>query len=95
MSVPLWKQPAALIPVAMSLCGLALVLGHAAVYGVVHEADEGAAAHIFQLLIVLQLPMIAWFALRWLPRATSQALKVLGVQVVAMGAAFASVYFLT
>ena len=35
----------------MSFAALAMVLGHAAMFGVVHEADEGTAAHIFQLLI--------------------------------------------
>jgi hypothetical protein len=46
----LLKQPSAWIPLAMSLAALALVLGHALVYGVIHEADEGAAAHTWQLL---------------------------------------------
>ena len=36
----------------MSLAALALVLGHAAVFGIVHEADEGAAAHVWQILMV-------------------------------------------
>lgn len=46
------KQPSALLPIAISLAGLALVLGHAAICGVVHEADEGAAANIFQILMI-------------------------------------------
>jgi hypothetical protein len=41
----LLKQPGVWIPLAMSLAALALVLGHALVYGIVHETDEGAAAH--------------------------------------------------
>jgi len=45
------KQASAWLPLGMSLAALALVLGHAAVYGVVHEADEGAAAHIWQILM--------------------------------------------
>ena len=39
------------------------MLGHAAIFGIVHEADEGAAAHIFQLLMATQLPLVAFFAI--------------------------------
>jgi hypothetical protein len=79
----------------MSLAALAMVLGHAAMYGVVHEADEGAAAHIFQLLMVAQIPVVAFFAIKWLPRAPKQALPVLALQAAAGIAAFAAVFFLT
>ncbi len=89
------KQPSALLPIAMSLAGLALVLGHAAIYGVVHETDEGAAAHIFQILMVAQVPLVAYFAIRWLPRAPGPSLRVLALQFGAALAAFASVYWLT
>jgi hypothetical protein len=89
------KQPSALIPMGMSLAGLALVLIHAARFGVVHEADEGTSAHLFQLLMVAQLPIVAFFALKWLPRAPKQTLLVLALQAAAGIAAFAAVYFLT
>ena len=52
----------------MSFAALALVLGHAAIFGIVHEADEGTAAHIFQLLMVGQVPFVASaFAVRGRP----------------------------
>ena len=95
MHSSLLKQPSALMPVAMSLAALGVVLGHAAIYGVVHEVDEGAAAHIFQLLMVGQLPVIAYFILKWLPRAPGATLRVLALQAGAVVAAFASVYWLT
>jgi hypothetical protein len=95
MSVPSLKQPSAFLPIAMSLAALAMVLGHAAIYGVVHEADEGAAAHIFQLLMVAQIPVVAFFAIKWLPQAPKQALSVLALQAGAGIAAFAAVFFLT
>ncbi len=41
------KQPSAFLPVAMSLATLASVLGHVAMFSVVHKANEGTAAHIF------------------------------------------------
>jgi hypothetical protein len=95
MNEPSIKQPTAYLPVAMSLTGLAIVLGHFAIYGLIHEADEGAAAHTFQLLMVAQVPIMAFFAIKWLPRATKPALQVLALQMVAAVAAFASVFFLT
>ena len=41
------------IPIGMSLAALALVLGHIALYGTAREADEGAAAHLWQLLMAV------------------------------------------
>jgi len=52
----------------MSLVALGLVLGHIAMFGGAREADEGAAAHLWQLLMAGQIPVIAFFAIKWLPR---------------------------
>jgi hypothetical protein len=79
----------------MSLAGLALVLIHAARYGVVHEADEGTSAHFFQIVMVVQVPIVAFFAIKWLPQAPKRTLLILALQALAGIAAFASVYFLT
>ena len=89
------KQPSALFPLAMSLAALAIVLVHAAMYGIVHEADEGTPAHLFQILMVAQVPIIAFFAFKWLPQAPRQTMQVLALQAGAAFAAFAAVYFLT
>ena len=85
----------ALVPIGMSLAALALVVGHFLRYGIVHETDEGTAAHVFQLLIVLQVPIVAYFGITRLPQAPREGLAVLAVQAVAVAAAFAGVYFLT
>ena len=95
MDMTLLKQPSAWLPIGMSLAGLGLVVGHAAVYGIVHEADEGAAAHIFQILMAVQLPFLGYFAVKWLPKAPGRAVRVMGLQALAITAAFASVYWLT
>jgi len=95
MNAPSMKQPSAFLPVAMSLAALALVLGHVAIYGIVHEADEGTAAHLFQILMAAQVPIVAFFAIKWLPQAPGRALRVLALQAGAGLAAFASVFFLT
>jgi hypothetical protein len=95
MTVSLMKQPSALLPLAMSLAALALVLGHAALFGIVHEADEGTAAHVFQLLMAGQMPLVAYFTVKWLPRAPAGTLRVLALQAAAALAALAAVYRLT
>jgi hypothetical protein len=88
------RRPSAFLPVAMSLTALAIVLGHVVFYGAAREADEGAAAHLWQLLMAGQAPVLAFFAIKWLPRAPRQTLAVLGVQAGAVLASLAPVYFL-
>ena len=95
MQISPMKQPSALVPLVMSCAALALVLGHAALFGIVHEADEGTAAHIFQLLMVGQVPIVAFFAAKWLPRAPRQTLQVLALQAGAGLSAIVSVVLLT
>ena len=93
------RQPSALVPMAMSLTALAVLLCSLA-YGlvihkpIVREADEGAVAHIWQLLMAGQLPVLAFFAIKWLRRAPKQALCVLALLVAAILAAMAPVYLL-
>jgi hypothetical protein len=90
----LMKQPSAFLPVAMSVAALALVLGYVAIFGVVHQPDEGTPAHLWQLLMAGQLPIVAFFAIKWLPQAPREALLVLGLQLCAGLAAAAPVFFL-
>lgn len=88
------KQPSAFLPVAMSFLALIVVLGHIIMFGVAREADEGSAAHLWQLLLAGQLPIVAFFAIKWLPRTPRPALLVLALQAGAALAALAPVYFL-
>jgi hypothetical protein len=88
------RQPSALVPLGMALTALAVVLGHIAVYGAAREADEGATAHIWQLLMVAQLPALVVFGIRWLPKAPKQAMGVLALLVAAILAAMAPVWLL-
>ena len=89
----LLKKPSAFLPVAMSLAALATVLVHIALFGAARQSDEGAAAHIFQLLLLLQLPIVVFFMIKWLPRFPRPALLVLALQAVAGLAALAPVFF--
>lgn len=88
------KQPSAFVPVVMSLAALATVLLHVARFGVARDPDEGAAAHIWQLLMAGQLPVIAFFAIKWLPRTPKVAGAVLALQIAAVLAALAPVFLL-
>jgi hypothetical protein len=93
------RHPSAFIPLAMSLTAMALVLGRVAFFGTGPEVvvngrpDEGAVAHLWQLLMAGQLPVLAFFAIKWLPRAPRQTLGVLGVQAGAVLAAMAPVFW--
>lgn len=88
------RQPTAYLPFAMSLAALAILVGRIALFGTAPDADEGTAAHLFQLLLVAQLPIIGAFALRWIPRAPAAALRVLALQLLAALLALAPVYLL-
>ncbi len=77
----------------MSLAGLALVLGHVAMFGGGREADEGTAARLWWLLMAAQVPAVALFASLWLPRAPRRAVLILALQAVAVLANFAAVHF--
>jgi hypothetical protein len=87
------RKPSAFLPVAMSITVLAMLCYVFLRFGVVHEADEGTAAHLFQILMAGQLPIIAFFAVKWLPRFPRQALEVLILQACAALAALAPVYY--
>jgi hypothetical protein len=96
VNLSLTRRPSAYLPVAMSLIALALVLGYVAIYGTQSNPqphDEGAAAHLYQLLMVLQGPIILFFALKWLPREPREALIVLALQGGAWCAALGTLFF--
>lgn len=94
MNTNTFIRPSGLAPIAMSLAALVVVLVHVALSGAARQPDEGAAAHLFQLLVAGQLPIVAFFAVRWLRRAPRQAVVMLGLQALAAVAACAPVWYL-
>lgn len=94
MNLPALKHFSAWLPLAMSLAALTVVLAHVAVFGAAREADEGTAAHLWQILMAAQLPIVAFFAIKWLPRAPRQAMLVLALQAGGVLAAIAPVFLL-
>jgi hypothetical protein len=93
MAATLLKQPSALIPLAMSVAALATVIGYAAMFGTARQADEGTAAHVWQLLMAGQLPVVAFFAIKWLSTEPRRALVILALQVSAALAAMFPVWW--
>ncbi|HUK36704.1 MAG TPA: energy transducer TonB [Vicinamibacterales bacterium] len=99
MNRSLLKAPSAFLPLLMSLTTILMVwgyLGYAALAGISHEpaADEGPLAHLFQLLMAGQVPLVAFFAVKGLPRAPKQAAGILALQIASAFVAAAPVLFL-
>jgi len=92
--VPVLKHPSAYLPLLLSSGALATLLGFLAMHGPAPQADEGAAAHIWQLLMALQIPLVVFFAFKWVPTAPRQAARILALQVGAALAAMAPVIIL-
>ena len=88
------KHPSAFLPVAMSLGALATILGFLAFHGPAPQPDEGAAAHIWQILMAGQVPIVLFFAIKWVPQSPRQAVFILALQVGAGLAAMAPVFLL-
>ena len=88
------KRPSAFLPVIMSFAALATVLFYLLLHGPAPQSDEGAAAHIWQLLMVSQVPIVAFFAVRWAPKSPKQALPILALQLASALAAMAPVFLL-
>ena len=83
MNESLIRKPSAYLPLIMSSVGLAMIVIHVARFGIVESEDDGTPARLFQLLMVAQLPIILYFAARWLAVAPRKALAILALLVAA------------
>ena len=88
------KHPSAFVPLLMSLAALGVVLVYLAINGPAPQADEGAAAHIWQLLMAAQVPIVLFYAVKWLPRSPRQGSITLALPAGAAVAALLPVYLL-
>lgn len=80
------KRAIKFAPMVMSLLALALVMEGVIEFGHNPPKDEGWQAHLYQILMVVQVPIILMFIVtRW--RTLKQNLPVLGTQVLLWGAA--------
>ena len=64
MNLSTMKKPSAWVPLAMSFAAIATVLVHVVMFGLAREPDEGTAAHIWQILMAAQVPIVAFFAIK-------------------------------
>ena len=71
-----------------------MIVVHLIRSGPAPQPDEGAVAHIWQWLMGGQVPMVAFFLIRWLPKAPRAVALVLAAQVAAALAALVPVYLL-
>jgi len=83
MKISLLKQPSAYLPLVMSTFVILMFLYFLLFVGVKREADEGIAAHLFQLLMGGQIPIIIYFVFTWLPKKPKEALLILELQFLA------------
>ena len=83
------------LPIAMSGAAIVvLIVAFITTHGViVRQPDEGTAAHLWQLLMGGQLPIIAYFIVRWSWQNTKQGLIVILLQLLAGLMACAPVYY--
>jgi hypothetical protein len=88
------KSPSAMAPIGMSLAAQGTVLVQIVLFGVARQSDEGAAAHIWQLLIAGQMPVLLFFAVKWLPKAPRQARRVIALQVLVLLASMVPIFVL-
>lgn len=88
------KLPSAFVPVAMSFIALLVMLIGPALFGDLHSKDEGPTAHIWQILMAGQIPVVVFFAIKWLRRAPRPTLKVLALQAGGILANVAAVFLL-
>jgi hypothetical protein len=89
----LLKRPTGFLPIAISVAFLVPLSIELLNGTLVRQPDEGTAAHLFQIFIPLQLVVIAWFAVTWLPKRAHCAAPVLGLQGFALLSVLAIVYF--
>lgn len=75
------RRPSAFLPVMLSLLALTLVCSYVALFGVIHQTDEGDPAHLWQILMAVQIPIIAFFLIKYVPQRPKQALLVLTLQI--------------
>jgi len=94
MTLTLLKRPSALLPIGLAAAALTIPYLLVLMLGPDPTGDEGAGAHSWQLLMLLQVPAILFFLAKWAPQQPKQAAIVLALQVAAFLAAAAPVFLL-
>jgi hypothetical protein len=79
------RKPSAWLPIAISLVVFTSILCYVAVaiFGVAPEEGSRIFSIYFQWLTLIQVPIIVFFAIKWLPRQPKQAALILALQIIA------------
>lgn len=79
------KKPSAWIPLALSALSFTMIAVHVSVFGITNgSGDEGIVARIFQFIVAIQVLTTLLFAMKWIPQAQSDAIKIFVIQIVAI-----------
>ncbi len=88
------ERIAFIVPLAMAVAATALIPLHLMLVGPVPQADEGAAARLWQLLMLGQIPAIAYAAALHLRRDVRRGGLVVGLHLAVWCAALAPILIL-
>jgi hypothetical protein len=88
------RKPAAWLPLLFSAAIAALLLTAYLRGDLRPKPDEDAYAHLFQIFLAAQIPIIAWFAIKWMPQAPRPGAIVLILQFLAIAVVCSPVYLL-
>ena len=88
------KCPSAFLPVILSIGALAAVLLQVGILATDADLDIRVPADVWRWLLVGQLPVIAFFAIKWLPRDLRSAVSILALQGTLVLSAVLPVYWL-
>ena len=88
-----FKQPNALLPITMAGIAPSMVLIVVGLEDITRKGSDGTAARIFQVPMMIQIPIVGFFAFDWIPHRPMWAIRVLGVQPMAGFAVIAAVSF--
>ena len=87
------RSPSAYLPLMMSVLALILVLASVLLFGSARQADEGAAAHLFQMLVIGQVPLVVWSLLQRIGRDSALGLQIFGLQAAFLAVALFPVWY--
>lgn len=89
----LLRRPSAYIPLLITAAFLVVFAILLEQGQLARQPDEGAIAHLFQILMPLQFLIMLFFAFTWVPKQSKAALQVLALQLTCAAAVLAVVYF--
>jgi hypothetical protein len=89
----LLKRPTAFLPILISAAFLVPLTVGLLRGTLVRQPDEGTVAHLFQILMPVQIVIIGAFAVSWLPKRALAAAEVLCLQLAGLVCVLSIVYF--